>query len=75
MLVIGALYVGFTPVGKFAVEGVQTRYILPFIALVMIALSSLQIKNECRNYEHFLVILMVLGNLNQLAYMMADVFE
>lgn len=63
-LIIGALYVGFTPVGKFAVEGLQTRYILPFLPLVMIVLSMLKIENKMKGYESFLQLLMILGLLN-----------
>lgn len=51
LLVIAALYVGYTPVGQWNVEGVQTRYILPFIPLICMALSCIPVTNDIKNYE------------------------
>ena len=50
-LVTVALYLGFTPVGEDGVKGVQPRYYLPVIVLLMILVSMLPIKNEAKKCD------------------------
>jgi len=40
------LYLGFTPVGAENVEGYQTRYIIPFLPLLLMCISSKNMKYE-----------------------------
>lgn len=51
LLVMGALYVGFTPVGQERIDGVQSRYLLPILPLVCIALTKLPVEGNIRHYE------------------------
>lgn len=71
---IAALYVGFTPVGKFDVEGIQTRYIVPFLVLIMIVISFVNIENKIRNYERKAAFIMGLGIINMLAGLLIAAF-
>ena len=60
-LIIVALYVGFTPVGKFAVEGIQPRYFYPFLPLLMILLSMVNVENRIKDYEYKMVLVSQIG--------------
>lgn len=54
-LQIVALYCGFTPVGLFDVQGLQPRYILPILVLVLISMAFNKIKNESSSYSSLLI--------------------
>lgn len=72
---IVALYVGFTPVGKFAVEGVQTRYLTPVILFLMIPLSFINVNNNIKNYETKISFMMNVGMINLLSGLLLVVFS
>lgn len=61
-LTMAALYAGFTPVGEWGIDGLQTRYIFPFLPLVGIALANLPIKNYMKNYENKYAFIMIIAN-------------
>lgn len=69
-LTIAALYVGFTPVGKYAVEGVQPCYFIPVLIFVMIPMTFWNVQNNIRNFEVKISELMELGMINMLAAVM-----
>ena len=62
-LIIGALYVGYTPVGKNTVDGIQTRYLIPFMPLLCIPAADLPLTGESRQYERVMAFVMLLANL------------
>lgn len=71
-LTIVALYVGFTPVGSYSVQGLQTRYWLPIMIFVMMGLSLCNMENRSKNYEkkyvffiEMAILISLLGSLNQ----------
>ena len=45
-LIISALYVGYTPVGSTDVDGVQTRYLIPFLPLLGIVIADLPVESR-----------------------------
>lgn len=61
-LTMAALYVGFTPVGGWGIDGLQTRYIFPFLPLICIAITHLPIKNYMKNYEMKYAFIMIIAN-------------
>lgn len=67
-LIISALYVGYTPVGSTEVDGVQTRYLIPFLPLLGIVIADLPIEGKIRNFEEKIAFIMLLGNLLFLAH-------
>ena len=73
-LTIVALYAGFTPVGKYAVEGLQTRYLVPVIIFLMIPLSFIDVKNNIKNYEKKISFMMNVGMINLIAGLLLVVF-
>lgn len=73
-LSIVSLYVGFTPVGKFAVEGLQTRYLLPVIIFLMLPVSGMQIENKIKNYDRHISIIMIIGILDMIACLLCNIF-
>ena len=62
-LIIGALYVGYTPVGKNTVDGIQTRYLIPFMPLLCVPVADLPLSGESRKYERVMAFVMLLANL------------
>ena len=67
-LIISALYVGYTPVGSTDVDGVQTRYLIPFLPLLGIVIADLPVESKIRHLEEKIAFIMVLGNMLFLAY-------
>ncbi|MDO4805359.1 MAG: DUF2142 domain-containing protein [Lachnospiraceae bacterium] len=62
LLVMGALYVGFTPVGLTTIDGVQNRYLLPVLPLVCITLTKLPVEGKLRHYtSRYAYIMITLG--------------
>lgn len=55
VLIMAALYAGYTPVGASGVNGLQSRYFLPILILVMHALSLCEVRNESSTYQKKLV--------------------
>lgn len=55
---IASLYLAFTPVGKLGIDGVQTRYFIPQLPLLMILLSSNGIVNHGKRFGSLLALLM-----------------
>lgn len=74
-LTIVSLYVGYTPVGKFAVEGLQTRYLIPIFLFLMIPISSLNIKNNIKNYEEGVSFIMSIGLIDMAARTLINIFS
>ena len=74
LLIVAALYAGYTPVGKYGVDGVQTRYWLPLLLPVMLLISYIPVKNEIKNYEKKVSFIMIAGTLNIIAGALLDVF-
>ncbi len=67
-LIISALYVGYTPVGSTDVDGVQTRYLIPFLPLLGIVIADLPVESKIRKPEEKIAFIMVLGNMLFLSY-------
>lgn len=68
LLVMGALYVGFTPVGKTWIDGVQNRYLLPVLPLVCITLTKLPVEGKMRYYTSRYAYVMIVINFLGAAY-------
>lgn len=66
-LTICALYAGFTPVGTWGIHGVQPRYTFPFLPLICIALSTISVTNNIKNYEKKYSFIMILANIYSIA--------
>ena len=66
-LTIAALYAGFTPVGRWGVDGLQTRYLFPIFPLICVVLSVIPIKNEIRNYKVKFTMLLLMANIMTMA--------
>lgn len=73
-LTIASLYVGFTPVGKFSVDGLQTRYLIPVLLFIMIPISMFDVKNRIANYEEKVAFIMNIGLIDMLANILLNVF-
>lgn len=67
VLTMAALYAGFTPVGKWGIDGLQTRYIYPFLPLVGILLAQLPVENYMKNYEVKYAFIMLIANVTAIA--------
>ena len=61
-------WVGYTPVGSTDVDGVQTRYLIPFLPLLGIVIADLPVESKIRHLEEKIAFIMVLGNMLFLAY-------
>ena len=68
LLVMGALYVGFTPVGETRIDGVQNRYLLPILPLVCIALTKLPVEGKIRHYTSKYAYIMIMIGFPAAAY-------
>ena len=68
LLVMGALYVGFTPVGQTRIDGVQNRYLLPVLPLVCITLTKLPVEGKMRHYTSRYAYVMIVLNFLGAAY-------
>ena len=68
LLVMGALYVGFTPVGQTRIDGVQNRYLLPILPLVCITLTKLPAEGKIRFYTSRYAYVMIVLNFLGAAY-------
>ena len=68
LLVMGALYVGFTPVGQTRIDGVQNRYLLPILPLVCITLTKLPVEGKMRFYTSRYAYVMIILNFLGAAY-------
>ena len=67
-LIISALYVGYTPVGSTDVDGVQTRYLIPFLPLLGIVIADLPITGKIKHFEEKIAFIMLMANLMLLAH-------
>lgn len=74
LLAITALYLGYTPVGKYAVDGLQTRYFIPVLIPIMYLLSKLKVENNIEKYELIVSNLMFLGLLDMVVGLLINVF-
>lgn len=68
LLVMGALYVGFTPVGRTGIDGVQNRYLLPILPLVCITLTKLPVEGKIRHYTSRYAYIMIMLDFLGAAY-------
>lgn len=62
LLIMAALYVGFTPVGRFGIDGLQTRYLHPVLAFIMLPMSFTKITN-CNKHHNIYLVMMAEINL------------
>ena len=60
-LTIFSLYLAFTPVGVSRIDGVQTRYFLPALALLLMGLSMNRIRNDSRHFGDTLAFVLELA--------------
>ena len=74
LLTTVSLYLGFTPVGKFDVEGVQPRYFVPVLIFLMIPMSFVPIKNNIKRYSEKVAFIMLLGQVNMFMGLLIDNF-
>ena len=74
LLTTVSLYLGFTPVGKFDVEGVQPRYFVPVLIFLMIPMSFVPIKNNIKRYSEKVAFIMLLGQVNMFMGLLMDNF-
>lgn len=56
VLIVTALYISFTPVGSPTINGVQSRYLLPFVAPLLITLRSWQIQTPLKQSYYSAVV-------------------
>lgn len=64
-MTVGALYLGFTPVGSNYVDGVQARYLLPVMPIFLIGLSGLcTVKHEIQRLDEKIAFFSILACLN-----------
>ncbi len=73
-LITVSLYLGFTPVGKFGVEGVQPRYLIPILIFLMIPISFIPIKNNIENYSEKVAFVLLLGQINMIMGLLISAF-
>lgn len=74
ILTVIALYLGFTPVAKPGVDGLQTRYFIPVLFPIMYLLSKLDVINNIKKYELMVANIMMLGILDMIAKGLLDTF-
>lgn len=75
MLTVVSLFFGFTAVGKFAVEGVQPRYLVPILIFLSIPISFIPVDNRIKKYDNKVVQLMCLGEFNMISGILFEVFK
>jgi uncharacterized membrane protein len=63
-----ALYLGFTPVGARAFDGIQPRYFLPILPLVLLLVNRLPVEHQIRHLEKYAALASLLFLLNQYWY-------
>lgn len=64
-MTVGAMYLGFTPVGNSEVDGVQPRYLLPILPIFLIGLSNFcTMKHEIKRFDEKLAFFSILTCLN-----------
>lgn len=74
VITLVSLYIGYTPVGEFGIDGVQTRYLLPLLLFLMLPLSMIRVHNHISNYGEKLSAIIGIGAMNMLAGMLLAVF-
>ncbi len=74
-LTVGALYVGYTPVGAPLAEGVQSRYLLPIFLMLLVPASLIPMKLKFRRSSELTSFVMGLGLLNVAAWMLLTMFS
>ncbi len=74
VITLVSLYIGYTPVGEFGIDGVQTRYLLPLLLFLMLPLSMIRVHNHISNYGEKLFAIIGIGAMNMLAGMLLAVF-
>lgn len=75
MMVMAALYVGYTPVGSSGIKGLQTRYFLPILIFVMHGLSLCEFRNESATYTKTVVFVVEIALLLCLTGTMSMMFN
>lgn len=73
-MIILTLYAGFTPVGRLVVDGIQTRYFIPIMILIMLLASGIHVENKIKNYERKVGLFMIICLGNQLAATLMSTF-
>ncbi|MBE5933097.1 MAG: DUF2142 domain-containing protein [Lachnospiraceae bacterium] len=65
-----ALYIGFTPVGHSAINGVQGRYFIPVVFPLLLIINTDKIKNKCpaKLYNAVVIAVPVLLSYSVIAY-------
>ena len=71
LLIMTALYAGFTPVGSYGIQGLQSRYLLPILFFIMASLASaFNVENHSQKYTQNLaffaelnILLCLVGNM------------
>lgn len=59
-----SLYFTWTPVGADFIDGVQMRYVLPYMIFILLALSTLTPVNQMKNWDRRIGFLMSLSLIN-----------
>ena len=68
-MIIGTLYLGFTPVGSDEIDGVQMRYFIPVLPILLVLIGKLKVVYKNRKLPYivsFIGLLMLLNELMQL---------
>ena len=71
-MIIGTLYLGFTPVGSDEIDGVQMRYFIPVLPILLVLIGKLKVVYKNRKLPYivsFIGLLMLLNELMQLLIM------
>lgn len=51
ILIMVPLYLAFTPVGKNVINGIQGRYFLPIVLVLLVLLFKFNVKNNIRDFD------------------------
>lgn len=75
LMIMGALYVGYTTVGAFRIDGVQPRYFQPVLIFLMLPLAMTNIRNDNKYHEKWLFLAVECNLLLALTGLLMDTFH
>lgn len=74
-MTVGALYVAYSPVGQSFADGVQARYLIPLLMMILFVVSCLPFKSKIRHLEEIRSFVAVLTLINTLASFLTMAFN